>query len=244
MNDTRIMNEKKLGTLYLIPTPLAPDSLDKSQTAYAREVISGLEYFVVENKRTARRFISSLKTGKVIEQLQFEVLDKKTRHKEIQTLLQPLLQGKDMGLMSEAGSPGIADPGALLTDAAHREHIRVIPLVGPSSIFMALMASGFNGQSFTFHGYLPLEKPRRISAIRFMEKDAAKWNRTQIFMETPYRNNQLLDDLIRICIPYTRLCIACNITSGEEFIQSKSMAEWKKNKPDLHKKPTIFLLYG
>lgn len=237
------MNEKKFGTLYLIPTPLAPDALDKSQTVYAREVISGLEYFAVENKRTARRFISSLKTGKVIEQLQFEVLDKKTRHKEIQILLQPLLQGKDMGLMSEAGSPGIADPGALLTDAAHREHIRVIPLVGPSSIFMALMASGFNGQSFTFHGYLPLEKPRRISAIRFMEKDATKWNRTQIFMETPYRNNQLLVDLTRVCTPYTRLCIACNITSGEEFIQSKSMAEWKKNKPDLHKKPVIFLLY-
>ena len=238
------MKKTTHGSLYLIPTPLAPDTLDKSTTVYARKLISGLDYYVVENARTARRFISSLKIGKSIDQLQFELLNKDTRQREVPKLLQPLLQGNDVGLMSEAGSPGIADPGALLVEAAHRENIRVIPLVGPSSIFMALMASGFNGQSFSFHGYLPIEKTLRISNIRFMEKEAAKWNRTQIFMETPYRNNKLLDDLIRTCDPHTRLCIACNISSEEEFIQTKSLEQWKKNKPELHKKPTMFLLYG
>jgi len=238
------MKKPTHGSLYLIPTPLAPDTLDKSITSYTRNLISRLDYYVVENARTARRFISSLKIGKSIDQLQFELLDKNTRAKEIFKLLSPLLNGHDVGLMSEAGSPGIADPGALLVEAAHRENIPVIPLVGPSSIFMALMASGFNGQSFSFHGYLPIEKTLRISNIRFMEKEAAKWNRTQIFMETPYRNNKLLDDLIRTCDPHTRLCIACNISSDEEFIQTKSLEQWKKNKPELHKKPTMFLLYG
>ncbi len=237
------MNKQEQGILYLIPTPLVSGTLDKSMTAYSRELISRLDYFVVENVRTARRFISSLKTGKVIEELHFEVLDKNTRHKEIQALLHPLYQGHDTGLMSEAGSPGIADPGALLVEAAHKKNFRVVPLAGPSSIFMALMASGFNGQSFVFHGYLPIEKSRRIAAIRYMEKDALKRNRTQIFMETPYRNDQLLNDLIRVCEPHTRLCVACNITSEDEFIQTKSMAEWGKNKPGLHKKPAIFILY-
>ncbi len=237
------MKEHRKGILYLIPTPLSPDSLDKSITAYARSVIGKLDHYIVENRRTARRFISSLQTGKEIEKLHFEVLDKNTRPDDVPALLQPLLGGKDTGLMSEAGSPGIADPGAMVVEAAHRASIRVIPLAGPSSIFMALMASGFNGQSFSFHGYLPIEKSRRISALRSMEKEALKWHRTQIFMETPYRNNQLLNDLIRICHPATRLCIACNITSGEEFIQTKTLADWKKSKPDLHKKPAIFLLY-
>lgn len=237
------MKKQDHGTLYLIPTPLAPDALDKSMTAYAREVIARIDYFVVENKRTARRFISSLKTGKVIETLHFEVLDKNTRPKDIQTLFQPLFKGNDMGLMSEAGSPGIADPGALLVEAAHRKNLKVVPLAGPSSIFMALMASGFNGQSFVFHGYLPIEKNRRIADIRFMEKDALKRNRTQIFMETPYRNEQLLNDLIRICDRHTRLCIACDITSEQEFIRTKTIAEWEKDRPALHKKPAIFLLY-
>ncbi len=238
------MKKTTQGSLYLIPTPLAPDTLDKSITSYTRKLISGLDYYVVENARTARRFISSLKIVKSIDQLQFELLDKNTHAKEIFKLLRPLLNGHDVGLMSEAGSPGIADPGALLVEAAHSKNIRVIPLVGPSSIFMALMASGFNGQSFSFNGYLPIEKTLRLSGIRFMEKEAVKWKRTQIFMETPYRNNKLLDDLISTCDPHTHLCIACNISSEEEFIQTKSLEQWKKNKPELHKKPTMFLLYG
>jgi len=238
------MNGHNPGTLFLIPTPLAPDTLDKSTTTFARNLISRLDYYVVENARTARRFISSLKTGINIDQLQFELLNKDTRQREVPKLLKPLLNGNDVGLMSEAGSPGIADPGALLVEAAHREKIRVVPLAGASSIFMALMASGFNGQSFSFVGYLPIDKDHKISTIRYMEKEATKWKRTQIFMETPYRNNKLLDDLIRTCDPHTRLCIACNISSEEEFIQTKSLEQWKKNKPELHKKPTMFLLYG
>lgn len=238
------MKKTTHGSLYLIPTPLAPDTLDKSTTAYTRNLISRLDYYVVENARTARRFISSLKTGRVIDQLQFELLNKDTRQREVSKMLQPLLKGNDVGLMSEAGCPGIADPGALLVEAAHRKNIRVIPLVGPSSIFMALMASGFNGQSFSFQGYLPIDNSHKTSTIQFMEREAVKWKRTQIFMETPYRNNKLLDDLVRICNPHTRLCIACNISSEEEFIQTKSLEQWKRNKPELHKKPTMFLLYG
>ncbi len=238
------MNRPKKGKLYLLPSPLSENTLDKMSTPELKTIITTLNYFLVENVRTSRRFISSLKLGKIIEDLHFETLDKKTSPKEIHKLCAPLLSGKNMGVMSEAGCPGIADPGNLAVGFAHKHDIDVIPLVGPSAIFMALMASGLNGQSFVFHGYLPIDKPRRIKAIKSIEKDALNKKQTQIFMETPYRNDHLLDDILKNCQPFVKLCIAKDITGSIEFIKTKTIAEWRKSKPNLHKVPAVFLIYG
>lgn len=236
------MVKQKKGKLYLIPTPLAENSLDKMVSEEMKSIIKNTNHFVVENIRTARRFISSLKLGMLIEDLHFEVLDKKTPYKEIEKLCSPLMQGLNVGVLSEAGCPGIADPGSLAVSFAHTHNIEVIPLVGPSSIFMALMASGFNGQSFTFHGYLPIDKQKRAQAIKALEKDASNKKQTQIFMETPFRNNQVLADILRVCLPNTKLCIAKNVTGNDEMIKAKTIKEWRKLKIDLHKAPTIFLI--
>ncbi len=236
------MNKQRKGKLYLIPTPLAEHTLDKIVTQQMTEVIKGLDHFLVENLRTARRFVSSLKLGRVIEEIHFKVLDKKTPEKIIQNLCAPLLAGKDMGVMSEAGCPGIADPGNLAVAFAHQHNILVVPLVGPSAIFIALMASGFNGQSFTFHGYLPIEKQKRIQAIKSLEKDSANKKQTQIFMETPFRNDHLLLDILSACQPYTKLCIAKDINGAEEMIRTLTIKDWKKTIPPLHKVPTVFLI--
>ena len=202
-----------------------------------------IEYFLTENVRTARRFISSLHLDITIEELHFELLDKNTVAVQIEVVCAPLLAGKDIGVMSEAGCPGIADPGHLAVAFAHRHDVEVIPLVGPSSIFMALMASGFNGQSFTFHGYLPIDKEQRKQKIRELETSAHQLRQTQIFMETPYRNDQLLKDLISICKPDTRLCVARDISGANQFISTKSIKDWRKISMALHKLPCIFLLY-
>lgn len=236
------MEKNKRGKLYLIPTPLAPDTLNKIVTDEMTSVIKRLDYFLVENLRTARRFVSSLKLGKVIEDLHFDLLDKKTSSKEIQRLCAPLIKGQDMGVLSEAGCPGIADPGSLAVTFAHQFGIEVIPLVGPSSIFMALMASGFNGQSFAFHGYLPIEKQKRVQAIKALEKELLRSNQTQIFMETPFRNDHLFADLVRTCLPNTKLCVARDVTGESELIYTRTIKEWKSTTPELHKVPTIFLL--
>ena len=233
---------QKTGKLYLIPTPIADNTSDAVITPQVKAVVKKLDYFLVENLRTARRYISSLSLGLEIESLQFELLDKNTEEKDAIVLLKPLLQGKDAGLISEAGCPGIADPGALAVKIAHQWGIQVVPLVGPSSILLALMASGFSGQSFVFHGYLPINRRERKQAILKLEANAQKLSQTQIFMETPYRNNNLLEDLVQCCHATTLLCIAKNITAEDEFIKSLSVNEWKKNKPDLHKMPVIFLL--
>lgn len=238
------MNKQKKGKLYLIPTPLSENSLDKMVTDEMTRTIKILDYFLAENIRTARRFISSLKLGRIIERLHFDVLDKKTSVKEINQLCAPLLNGNDVGVLSEAGCPGIADPGNLAVTFAHQYNIEVIPLVGPSSIFMALMASGFNGQSFVFHGYLPIDKQKRIQVIQTIQKDALNKKQTQIFMETPYRNNQLFTDLLQYCQPFLRLCVAKDISGSMELIKTHTIQEWKKSKPDLHKVPTVFLVYG
>ena len=236
-------NTQKKGKLYLIPTPLAENTNQKMVTAELEEVLKSVDYFLVENIRTARRFISSLNLGLTIEDLRFEVLNKDTNKEDVDDFCAPLLEGKDIGVMSEAGCPGVADPGNLAVQYAHQHTIEVIPLAGPSSILMALMASGFNGQSFTFHGYLPIDQNPRRHKIQELEKDVYRKKTTQIFMETPYRNNQLLDDLRKLCKPYTKLCVAKDISGEQQTIVTKSIQDWRKYKLDLHKVPTVFLLY-
>lgn len=208
-----------------------------------RAIIQKLDYFVAENARTARRFISALKLGRPIEELHFEELNEHTRPEEIEGLLKPLLEGHDMGMMSEAGLPGVADPGAELAAACHGKGIKVVPLVGPSSILLALMASGQCGQSFAFNGYLPVKGLEKIRAIRHFERRAITEGQSQLFIEAPYRNNQLLSDLLATCAPATRLTVAVDLTDPTEYIRTMSVAEWKKSeRPELHKRPAIFVL--
>lgn len=230
------------GTLYLIPNTIADNTIDRVIAPQVFDVVKATDYFIVENVRTARRYISGLKLDKNIDALRFEVIDKKSADDDALAVLDPVLQGTDAGVISEAGCPGIADPGSLIVQFAHQLHIRVVPLSGPSSIFLALMASGFNGQEFAFHGYLPIEKKARAGAIKRLESLALKSNQTQIFMETPYRNEKMLAELLRSCHPDTRLCIAKNITGSSEWIRTASVGYWKKNVPKMHKEPAIFLL--
>lgn len=227
-------------TLFLIPTILAPDTQETVLPPQIKEVVSELNVFFVEELRTARRFISSLKLNKVIDEITFYELNKDTPPD--QTLAQLKKLKTDAGIISEAGCPGIADPGAVAVGFAHQLGHKVVPLVGPSSILMALMASGFNGQSFTFNGYLPIDKQLKIKALQNLEQIAKKKQQTQIFMETPFRNNQLLEDVLQNLNSETLLCIACNVTAEDEFIKTLRIKDWQKSKPDLHKKPTIFLL--
>ncbi|HSI37859.1 MAG TPA: SAM-dependent methyltransferase [Methylotenera sp.] len=233
----------KLGTLYLIPVTLGDDNITRVLPPEVVGIAQRLETFVVENEKTARHFLSTIKTNKPVRELQLLTLNEHSTDKELPALLLPLLAGIDVGLMSEAGCPGIADPGAKLAELAHRKGIRVMPLVGPSSILLSLMASGFNGQQFTFLGYIPADKAARIQRLKDIEKISNKHHETQIFIETPYRNQHLLEDILAHCHHATRLCVACNITLEDELIVSKTIAEWKKSSlPDLHKKPTVFLL--
>lgn len=237
------MEQQKKGKLYLIPTPLAENTTDAMLTPVMQQIIMDLDYFLVENIRTARRFVSSLKLGISIESLGFHVLDKNSSKQDVDLLCAPLQTGKSIGIMSEAGCPGIADPGNLAVKYAHDHEIEVIPLAGPSSIFMALMASGFNGQSFAFHGYLPIDRAKRQHKVRELEKEVYQKEQTQIFMETPYRNEQLFQDILQNCKPFTRLCVARDISGGQQMISTKSIKDWKKSQPELHKIPTVFLLY-
>jgi 16S rRNA (cytidine1402-2'-O)-methyltransferase len=236
---------KKTGTLYLIPTILADDTADQVISPQVKETVRHLTYFIVENLRTARRYVKSICPELVIEQLNFVQVDKDATPAQVQASLKPLLeQGIDAGIISEAGCPGIADPGAEVVKYAHQKGIRVVPFAGPSAILLSLMGSGFNGQRFAFHGYLPIEKGPRLQALRNLEKEMLQRDQTQIFMETPYRNNKLLEDLVQTLSGSTRLCIAANITSPEhELIQTKTIADWKKQLPDIHKQPAVFLIY-
>lgn len=234
----------KKGILYLIPSVLAEGTAQQVISPQIKDVVRNTQYYAVENLRTARRYISSLRLGITIEELQMQILDKKTKEHQVGQILAPLLDGHDVGVISEAGCPGIADPGALAVEFAHKRGIKVVPLTGPSSMFLALMASGFNGQSFAFHGYIPIDKKARIEAIKKLESDSAANYRTQIFMETPFRNNHLLEDLKNTLNPSTRLCVAKNITGQDELIQTKTVADWKKTNLDLHKIPTVFLIYA
>ena len=233
-----------MPTLYLIPTPLAPATNGQVLTPPIAEAVARLDCFFVEEIRTARRFISSLGTGRVIDETTFFALHKDTPPADTKRQLTQLLaQNQDAGVLSEAGCPGVADPGAVAVGLAHQLGFRVEPLVGPSSILLALMGSGFSGQSFVFHGYLPIEGADRRRTLAQLEADARRKQQTQIFMETPYRNNALLADLLATCQPATRLCVACNLTAPDALVQTKTVRQWQAAPPDLHKKPTIFLLF-
>lgn len=231
------------GKLYLIPTTMGDcDPMDVLPQTIKRS-IDFIDHYIVENEKTARKSIKIVQPEKKQSELLLFTLNKHTENKEHLAMIQPLLKGKNMGLMSEAGCPGVADPGAVIIKIAHDKGIQVIPLVGPSSILLALMASGMNGQSFTFNGYLPIEKDEKKSTLKFLEKLSFDKNQSQIFIETPYRNNKLLEDLIQVLHPETYLCVAADITLPTEYIKTKKINAWKKEKVDLHKRPTIFIIH-
>jgi 16S rRNA (cytidine1402-2'-O)-methyltransferase len=232
-----------LGTLFLIPVPLADEAAAKSFTPYLTATINHIKEYIVENEKTARRFLKEAGLTTPQNELLIHDYGKYNRDTGTAEFFKGLQAGKDVGLMSEAGCPGIADPGAEIVEKAHRMGIKVVPLVGPSSILLALMASGFNGQSFTFNGYLPIDKVLRGKRIKELEGLAERNDQTQIFIETPFRNNSMLDDLLKTASPKTRLCIACDLTSATELVQTKTIAEWQKKIPDLHKRPAIFLIF-
>jgi 16S rRNA (cytidine1402-2'-O)-methyltransferase len=229
------------GRLFLIPVSIAPGTNDLVVPPQVKECIKDIRYFLAEDIRTARRYLSSLKLYPSIEALQFSVLDKDTRAEELEKLLAPAREGHDIGVLSEAGCPGIADPGALAVDYAHRLGIRVIPLVGPSSIVLGLMASGLNGQRFAFHGYLPVQAAEASRAIRDLEKESRAKNQTQIVIETPYRNQGLFNNLVRTLMPETQLCIALDITGAHELIITRKVSKWREQAPELGKHPAVFL---
>lgn len=230
------------GVLYMIPTYLDEQNDGSYIAPLVKSVVQSTKYYLVENIRTARRYISSLQLGLNINELHFEQLDKNSSAESMRQKARPLLEGHDVGVISEAGLPGIADPGKIAVTFAHSNNIRVVPLPGPSSIIQALIASGFNGQAFSFHGYLPIDPKKRQDSIRKMYQSLEKSGATQIFMETPYRNDKLLADLLKILPGGAYLSIAAGISSTDELIQSHRMETWKKNKPQLHKIPTIFCL--
>jgi 16S rRNA (cytidine1402-2'-O)-methyltransferase len=229
--------------LYLIPNLLSESNIADVIPSGVVTVIRRIEHFFAEDIRTARRFLVKMKHPVPIDELHFYELNEHTREKEIASLL-PSLLANDTGIISEAGVPGVADPGAVLVRLAHQHNIGVVPLTGPSSVLMALMASGLNGQSFAFNGYLPVKQNERIRRLQVLEKRSVAEQQTQIFIETPYRNMKLLEDILRTCRDSTSLCIAANITGTAELIKTKSIAEWKKSLPDLHKIPAVFLLQG
>lgn len=231
------------GTLYLIPTPLGESPLELILPAGVAQITSKLEIFIVEHPKTARQFLKQVGTTLPLQAIQMNLLDEHTRAEDIGGLLKPLLEGKDAGLISEAGCPAVADPGSELVRQAHGLKIPVVPLVGPSSIMLALMASGLNGQRFRFLGYLPTEKNARIDRIREIEKDSNRQDETQIFIETPYRNDVLMEDLLQVCSNDTLLSVAMNLTLPNQFVRMQSVGQWRKDRVELGKHPAVFLLY-
>ena len=232
-----------LGKLYLIPTTLGDvDPMDVLPQTVKR-AIDFIDDYIVENEKTARKFVKSIQPEKIQATLRLHSLNKHTEKSEHTEMIKPLLEGKNMGLMSEAGCPGVADPGAVIVKLAHEKGIQVVPLVGPSSILLAIMASGMNGQSFTFNGYLPIEKSEKKSALKSLEKLSHDKNQSQIFIETPYRNNKMLEDILQTVNSSTQICIATDITLPTEYIKTMSASQWKNTKVDLHNRPTIFIIH-
>lgn len=230
------------GKLYLIPNSIgSPDATSFLPQAYMATIV-GLKYLIVEDVRNARRYLKSLDRSVVIDDIHFYALNKHTAEEDIAGFLHPLLKGNDMGIISEAGLPGIADPGAVVVRLAHDQQIQVVPMVGPSSIFLALMASGLNGQNFRFCGYLPVDKTERIKEIKRLEKRVFQENETQIFIETPYRNEAMFEALVSTCKPMTLMTVAVDLNTENEQITTKAVAKWNTKKPALHKRPAVFLL--
>lgn len=238
MNETQQLN---IGKLFLIPSSLGDQPPLEVLPLSIRKKIDDLNIYIVENEKVTRRFIKKIIPSKNQQTLQFFVLNKFTQSIEIPTFLEPCLNGQDIGLITDSGCPGVADPGAQVVDLAHQKNIRVIPLVGPSSILLALMASGMNGQSFSFNGYLPIDKNECKSKIKFFEKRSLEENQSQLFIETPYRNNQLFDAFLKTLHPQTKLTVACDLTLETEFIKTLSVRLWKQEQIDLHKRPCVFV---
>ena len=237
MNSTNL-----IGKLYLIPTTLGESIPEDVLPQTVRRAIEIIDHYIVENEKTARKSIKAVYPEKVQSSLILSTLNKHTESSEHYEMLKPCLQGINIGLMSEAGCPGVADPGAAIVKLAHEKGLQVVPLVGPSSILLAMMGSGMNGQSFAFNGYLPIDKSEKKNALKNYEKLSQEKNQSQIFIETPYRNNKLLEDLLQILQPNTYLCIATDITLPSEYIKTYRVADWKKKKIDLHNRPTIFIV--
>lgn len=235
--------DNKKGFLYLIPTTLGDNEPMEVLPVLVKEIIEQLDFFIVENEKSARKFIKRIAPGKSQPSLTLFSLDKYADQLEVNTYLDICEKGVSVGLLSEAGVPAIADPGAEIVKLAHQKNIRVIPLVGPSSIILAMMASGFNGQNFAFNGYLPIEVSERKEAIKNLEKLSKDKNQSQIFIETPYRNEKLFVDLKSTLNPATKLCIACDITLSTEYIKTLHIKDWKNEHPDLQKRPTIFIIH-
>lgn len=235
------MNQSSVpGRLYLIPCYLQEDAIH-TIPAYLQKAVASCSVFLVENERSARRFLKKLWKEMVIDDYRWHLIEN-AGEQQIATLLSALKNGQDVGIISEAGCPGIADPGQLLVSAAQEKGFQVVPLVGPSSIVLALMASGMNGQQFSFHGYLPIDAVERKKKIKELESTSARENSTQIFIETPYRNHAMINDILSTCRPQTKLCVAVDLTGPEESILTRNISEWKKMELNCHKKPAIFLL--
>jgi 16S rRNA (cytidine1402-2'-O)-methyltransferase len=237
------MKATQKGKLYLIPTTLGEGNPFDVLPQTILRTIEFIDDYIVENEKTARKFIKSVNPEKVQATLRLSSLNKHTEVSEHNKMIQPCLDGKNIGLMSEAGCPGVADPGAVIIKLAHEKGIQVIPLVGPSSILLAIMASGMNGQSFTFNGYIPIEKSEKKSALKNLEKLSQDKNQSQLFIETPYRNNKMLEDILQALNPATHLCVATDITLETEYIKTMRVSEWKKVVVDLHNRPTIFIIH-
>ena len=229
--------------LYLLPVTLGDTPIETVLPSYNHDIIVHIRHFIVEDIRSARRFLKKVDRDIDIDSLTFYPLNKHTSPEALSGYLKPLEAGESMGVISEAGCPAVADPGADVVAIAQRKGLRVIPLVGPSSIILSVMGSGFNGQSFAFHGYLPIDASERIKTLKLLEQRIYSENQTQLFIETPYRNHKMFDDIVSTCRPQTKLCIAANLTCEGEYIKTRSIKDWKGHCPDLSKIPCIFLLY-
>ena len=238
------MSTPTFGKLHLIPTTLGDNDPMQVLPISVKHFIDSTDYFIVENEKTARKFIKRISPEKSQQELKLVPLNKHTSTEALSGYLQPCVDGFDVGVISEAGCPGVAEPGAEMAALAHQKGIQVVPMVGPSSILLALMASGMNGQSFAFNGYLPIDKAEKKKALKQLEKRSLDLGQSQIFMETPYRNDKLLKDLLSYLQPHTRLTVAADITLAQEFIKTKTVQQWKSTSVDLHKRPTIFVLHS
>jgi len=235
--------DNEIGKLYLIPTTLGDNEPLEVLPLSVKKIIEELDCFIVENEKTARKFIKQITPRKSQPSLKILKLDKYADQLEVRTYLDTCEKGESVGLLSEAGVPAIADPGAEIVKLAHEKGIRVVPMVGPSSIILAMMASGFNGQNFAFNGYLPIDTSERKAAIKKLERLSKEKDQSQIFIETPYRNEKMLSDLKSTLTPGAKLCIACDITLQTEYIRTLEIKDWKRENPDLHKRPTIFIIH-